>query len=97
MERSHVCAERARDKEEARQARYYDRQRRTFEAGDTVWVYNPPRGPKATSASGNAGTTTSLQNETKRSGRYECKGRRESQVGGAPAAKTAQQSRPIRP
>ncbi|GMF80467.1 unnamed protein product [Phytophthora fragariaefolia] len=51
LERGHECAERARVKEQARQARYYNRQAkqtRTFEPGDRVWVYNPPRGPKAT-------------------------------------------------
>jgi hypothetical protein len=51
MERSHECAEAAREKEQARQARYYNRrvrQKRTFVVGDRVWVYNPPRGPKAT-------------------------------------------------
>jgi hypothetical protein len=51
MERSHECAEEARVREQARQARYYNRrvrQRRTFAVGDRVWVYNPPRGPKAT-------------------------------------------------
>ncbi|GMF41535.1 unnamed protein product [Phytophthora fragariaefolia] len=50
LARGHRCAERARQKEQARQARYYDknvRRRRTFEMGDKVWVYNPPRGPKA--------------------------------------------------
>jgi hypothetical protein len=51
LERSHECAEAARVKEQARQARYYNRrvrQKRTFGVGDRVWVYNPPRGPKAT-------------------------------------------------
>ncbi|KAE9269747.1 hypothetical protein PR003_g31052 [Phytophthora rubi] len=51
MARGRVCAERARDKEQARQARYYDqnvRRRHVFKAGDRVWMYNPPRGPKAT-------------------------------------------------
>ncbi|KAG2856678.1 hypothetical protein PC110_g20011 [Phytophthora cactorum] len=51
MRRSHECAERARRKDQARQAKYYNRrrkQRRTFETGDRVWLYNPPRGPKAT-------------------------------------------------
>lgn len=51
MGRSHACAEAARNKKQERQARYYDRrvrQRRTFEIGDRVWVYNPPRGPKPT-------------------------------------------------
>ncbi|GMF46676.1 unnamed protein product [Phytophthora fragariaefolia] len=39
MERSHACAERARQKDQARQAKYYDRnvrRRRTFEIGDRV-------------------------------------------------------------
>ncbi|EGZ19560.1 hypothetical protein PHYSODRAFT_327780 [Phytophthora sojae] len=43
-------AEQAREREQLRQARYYNRrvkQRRTFEAGDRVWMYRPPRGPKA--------------------------------------------------
>ncbi|KAE9190778.1 hypothetical protein PF002_g24674 [Phytophthora fragariae] len=51
MARGRVCAERARDKEQARQARYYDqnvRRRQVFKAGDRVWMFNPPRGPKAT-------------------------------------------------
>ncbi|KAE8965458.1 hypothetical protein PR001_g28726, partial [Phytophthora rubi] len=51
LDRSQQCAERARVEEQARQARYYNRrakQTRSFEAGDRVWVYNPPRGPKAT-------------------------------------------------
>lgn len=51
MERSHECAEKARLKEQARQAKYYNRrtrQQRTFQPGDRVWVLNPPRGPKAT-------------------------------------------------
>ncbi|KAE8963471.1 hypothetical protein PF011_g29019 [Phytophthora fragariae] len=51
MERSHACAEAARVKEQERQAHYYNRrvrQKRTFAVGDRVWVYNPPRGPKAT-------------------------------------------------
>ncbi|KAE9306210.1 hypothetical protein PF008_g21528 [Phytophthora fragariae] len=51
MERSHACAEAARVKEQERQAHYYNRrvrQKRTFAVCDRVWVYNPPRGPKAT-------------------------------------------------
>ncbi|GMF29800.1 unnamed protein product [Phytophthora fragariaefolia] len=51
LERGRACAERARAKEQARQARYYDRrakQARTFGPGDRVWVFNPPRGHKAT-------------------------------------------------
>ncbi|KAE9313165.1 hypothetical protein PR003_g19573 [Phytophthora rubi] len=51
MERSRACAEEARIKEQSRQARYYNRkvrQQRMFAVGDRVWLYNPPRGPKAT-------------------------------------------------
>lgn len=51
MERSRVCAEKARVKEQLRQAKYYDRrsrQNRVFHPGDRVWLLNPPRGPKAT-------------------------------------------------
>ncbi|KAL3656480.1 hypothetical protein V7S43_019110 [Phytophthora oleae] len=51
MERSQRCAEQARVREQERQARYYDRQVRNwreFHPGDRVWLYNPPRGPKAT-------------------------------------------------
>ncbi|KAE8997279.1 hypothetical protein PF005_g18158 [Phytophthora fragariae] len=47
---SQECADRARQREQQRQARYYDRkvkQKRTFEPGDRVWMYRPPRGPKA--------------------------------------------------
>ncbi|KAE8904474.1 hypothetical protein PF007_g25363 [Phytophthora fragariae] len=50
-DRGRACAEEARIKEQSRQARYYNRkvrQQRTFAIGDPVWLYNPPRGPKAT-------------------------------------------------
>eukprot|EP00644_Phytophthora_capsici_P003712 jgi/Phyca11/40958/gw1.82.120.1 len=51
LERSRKCAELARTREQERQARYYNRNaraRREFHSGDRVWMYNPPRGPKAT-------------------------------------------------
>ncbi|KAE8984254.1 hypothetical protein PF011_g20849 [Phytophthora fragariae] len=51
LQRSSECAERARVKEQARQAKYYNRrvrQKREWKAGDRVWLYRPPRGPKAT-------------------------------------------------
>ncbi|GMF57621.1 unnamed protein product [Phytophthora fragariaefolia] len=51
LEKAHEYAERARQKEKQRQAKYYDRnarQQRTFQVGDRVWVYNPPREPKPT-------------------------------------------------
>lgn len=51
MNRSRECAERARLKEQRRQAKYYNRrgrQQHVFQPGDRVWVLNPPRGPKAT-------------------------------------------------
>ncbi|KAE9356239.1 hypothetical protein PR003_g2415 [Phytophthora rubi] len=51
MERSHECAELARQREQDRQARYYNRkvrQRREFRPGDLVWVHNPPRGQTVT-------------------------------------------------
>ncbi|KAE9338657.1 hypothetical protein PR003_g11392 [Phytophthora rubi] len=51
MERSHKCAEQARRREQERQARYYDRKtrnRRQFQAGDLVWMHNPPRGKNTT-------------------------------------------------
>ncbi|KAE9050220.1 hypothetical protein PR001_g2601 [Phytophthora rubi] len=51
MVASHEHAEAARAKEQERQARYYNRrtrQARTFNPGDRVWIYNPPRGAKAT-------------------------------------------------
>jgi hypothetical protein len=51
MEKSCACAERGRRKEQARQAKYYNRgarQKRTFAIGDHVWVYHPPRGQNAT-------------------------------------------------
>ncbi|KAE8897284.1 hypothetical protein PF003_g18984 [Phytophthora fragariae] len=51
MTKSHECAAKAMEKEQRRQARYYNRktkQKREFRPGDRVWVHNPPRGPKAT-------------------------------------------------
>eukprot|EP00644_Phytophthora_capsici_P019413 jgi/Phyca11/133014/e_gw1.294.2.1 len=51
MTRAQQCAEQARAREQERQARYYDRNvrsRREFKTSDRVWLYNPPRGPKAT-------------------------------------------------
>ncbi|KAE8992182.1 hypothetical protein PF005_g18834 [Phytophthora fragariae] len=51
MERSHECAERAQQREQERQARYYNRRtrsKRQFQAGDEVWMYKPPRGKNAT-------------------------------------------------
>ncbi|KAE9289896.1 hypothetical protein PR003_g25429 [Phytophthora rubi] len=51
MKRSHECAEHARQREQERQARYYNRRarsKRQFQAGDVVWMYNPPRGKNAT-------------------------------------------------
>lgn len=50
MQDAHRCAEVARVREQDRQARYYNqrtRTKRTFEAGDRVWLYRPPRGAKA--------------------------------------------------
>ncbi|KAE8903105.1 hypothetical protein PF003_g12795 [Phytophthora fragariae] len=47
---SQECADQARQREQQRQARSYDRKvkrKRTFEPGDRVWMYRPPRGPKA--------------------------------------------------
>eukprot|EP00644_Phytophthora_capsici_P014405 jgi/Phyca11/99042/e_gw1.3.992.1 len=51
MERSNRCAEVARLREQERQAKFYNRnvrKRREFRVGDRVWLYNPPRGPRAT-------------------------------------------------
>lgn len=51
MQLSHRSAERARLKEQRRQAKYYDRRAKTtkqWRAGDRVWMYNPPRGLRAT-------------------------------------------------
>lgn len=51
LKRSHVAAERARVREQLRQARYYNRNvrnRRELAPGDRVWMYRPPRGPKST-------------------------------------------------
>eukprot|EP00644_Phytophthora_capsici_P011034 jgi/Phyca11/104563/e_gw1.9.818.1 len=45
-----ACAEEAREKEQRRQAKYYNkrtRQRREFKVGDRVWMFRPPRGAKA--------------------------------------------------
>ncbi|KAJ8569039.1 hypothetical protein ON010_g6222 [Phytophthora cinnamomi] len=50
MASSHECAEVARRREQERQARYYDRKvrkKRVFAPGDRLWLYKPPRGPKA--------------------------------------------------
>ncbi|KAE8899085.1 hypothetical protein PF005_g22095 [Phytophthora fragariae] len=50
MSSSQACADRARAHEQERQAKYYDRKvkrKRTFAPGDRVWMYRPPRGPKA--------------------------------------------------
>ncbi|OWY97634.1 LOW QUALITY PROTEIN: hypothetical protein PHMEG_00031790 [Phytophthora megakarya] len=47
----HENAERARVKEQKRQAKYYDRNSKmakTWKTGDRVWLYNTPRGPLAT-------------------------------------------------
>ncbi|OWY99516.1 hypothetical protein PHMEG_00029469 [Phytophthora megakarya] len=52
MKSSHECAERARRKEQERQAKYYNqrnvRNKKSFKKGDRVWMYRPPRGAKAT-------------------------------------------------
>ncbi|KAE8964810.1 hypothetical protein PF011_g28530 [Phytophthora fragariae] len=50
MRSSHEIAERARAREQARQAKYYNRrtkQKRTLSPGDRVWMFRPPRGPTA--------------------------------------------------
>eukprot|EP00644_Phytophthora_capsici_P009475 jgi/Phyca11/107546/e_gw1.13.372.1 len=50
MKESHAIAERARGREQERQARYYTRkvrQTKTFKPGDHVWMFRPPRGPGA--------------------------------------------------
>eukprot|EP00644_Phytophthora_capsici_P012414 jgi/Phyca11/121828/e_gw1.46.271.1 len=50
MKESHECAEEARRREQERQAKYYNRKVRSrceFKPGDRVWVFRPPRGPKA--------------------------------------------------
>jgi len=47
MNAAYECAERAQAQEQARQARYYDRRvrnKRSFQVGDKVWMYRPPRG-----------------------------------------------------
>ncbi|GMF59903.1 unnamed protein product [Phytophthora fragariaefolia] len=51
MKNSHECAERAREREQEGQARYYNRKvrrQRVFRIGDKVWLFRPPRGPTAT-------------------------------------------------
>eukprot|EP00644_Phytophthora_capsici_P000776 jgi/Phyca11/70598/gw1.16.586.1 len=51
MEQSRRCAEIARAREQERQAKFYNRnvrKKREFRVGDRVWLYNPPRGPRAT-------------------------------------------------
>lgn len=51
MEQSRRCAEIARAREQTRQAKFYNRnvrKKREFQVGDRVWLYNPPRGPRAT-------------------------------------------------
>ncbi|KAG1699798.1 hypothetical protein DVH05_028586 [Phytophthora capsici] len=51
MDRSRRIAEDARLREQERQAKFYNRnvrKRREFRVGDRVWLYNPPRGPRAT-------------------------------------------------
>ncbi|OWZ10181.1 LOW QUALITY PROTEIN: hypothetical protein PHMEG_00017007 [Phytophthora megakarya] len=51
LKQNHVIAERARQNEQARQAKYYNRRVRTkseFKIGGTVWMYRPPRGAQAT-------------------------------------------------
>ncbi|KAE9301653.1 hypothetical protein PF008_g22691 [Phytophthora fragariae] len=50
MKASHECAERARVKEQERQARYYNlkaKASRDFNVGDRVWLFKPQKGPKA--------------------------------------------------
>ncbi|POM73717.1 LOW QUALITY PROTEIN: Hypothetical protein PHPALM_9409 [Phytophthora palmivora] len=50
MKSSHRCAEIARDREQHRQARYYNRRvknGRGFKPGDRVWMFKPPRGSNA--------------------------------------------------
>lgn len=50
MKAAHACAEQARVREQKRQAKYYDRKvrmQRSFNAGDRVWMFRPPKGPKA--------------------------------------------------
>eukprot|EP00644_Phytophthora_capsici_P018563 jgi/Phyca11/49690/gw1.73.163.1 len=45
-----ACANEAREREQQRQAKYYNkrtRQRREFKVGDRVWMFRPPRGAKA--------------------------------------------------
>ncbi|OWZ13951.1 hypothetical protein PHMEG_00012644 [Phytophthora megakarya] len=52
MKSSHECAERARRKDQERQAKYYNqrnvRNKKSFKKGDRVWMYRLPRGAKAT-------------------------------------------------
>eukprot|EP00644_Phytophthora_capsici_P011242 jgi/Phyca11/110369/e_gw1.18.234.1 len=50
LKKCHKHAEHAREREQQRQARYYnrmERHKRTFKVNDRVWVYKPPRGVKA--------------------------------------------------
>ncbi|KAG3111505.1 hypothetical protein PI125_g9054 [Phytophthora idaei] len=51
MRSSHACAERARKKEQVRQAMYYNRrvkETKTFVRGDRVRMFRPPEEPKTT-------------------------------------------------
>eukprot|EP00644_Phytophthora_capsici_P005883 jgi/Phyca11/70617/gw1.2.423.1 len=51
LEQGRRCAEIAQVREQERQAKFYNRntrKRREFRAGDRVWSYQPPRGPRAT-------------------------------------------------
>eukprot|EP00644_Phytophthora_capsici_P009218 jgi/Phyca11/131451/e_gw1.106.57.1 len=50
MKESHKCADIARQREQERQAKYYNRKTKKmydFKPGDRVWLFRPPRGPKA--------------------------------------------------
>eukprot|EP00644_Phytophthora_capsici_P011040 jgi/Phyca11/80504/gw1.18.718.1 len=50
LKESHAIAERAREREQDRQTKYYERKVRrakTFKPGDHVWMFRPPRGPRA--------------------------------------------------
>ncbi|KAE9033723.1 hypothetical protein PR002_g8518 [Phytophthora rubi] len=50
MRSSHEIAERARARDQARQAKYYNlrtKQKRTLAPGDRVWMFRSPRGPTA--------------------------------------------------
>ncbi|KAE9143392.1 hypothetical protein PF006_g11578 [Phytophthora fragariae] len=51
LDRCRRSADKARTREQARQAKYYDRRVRNgreFRTGDKVWMFRPPRGPKTT-------------------------------------------------